>query len=247
MDSFVAQPSTSATPQPIIALDDVHLSLGSGAARVDILKGASLDVVPGTSVGLVGPSGSGKSTLLMVLAGLERPTAGRVRVADADLTEMSEDRLAAFRGREIGIVFQSFHLIPTMTALENVAVPLELAGHEDPFGTARAELEAVGLGERTTHYPTQLSGGEQQRVAVARALAPKPAILVADEPTGNLDGPTGRQIADLLFSAPVERGTTLVLVTHDLALARRCDRQVHLEGGKVVEDPSGTRVAEAAE
>jgi putative ABC transport system ATP-binding protein len=237
---------TSSSTDPIIALDDVHLSLGSGAARVDILKGASLAVAAGTSVGLVGPSGSGKSTLLMVLAGLERPTSGSVRVADAMLTDLSEDRLAAFRGREIGIVFQSFHLIPTMTALENVAVPLELAGHDDPFETARAELEAVGLGERTSHYPTQLSGGEQQRVAVARALAPKPAILVADEPTGNLDGPTGKQIADLLFDAPAKRGTTLVLVTHDLDLARRCDRQVHLEAGCIVED-THKALPEAAE
>lgn len=237
---------TSSSTDPIIALDDVHLSLGSGAARVDILKGASLAVAAGTSVGLVGPSGSGKSTLLMVLAGLERPTSGSVRVADAMLTDLSEDRLAAFRGREIGIVFQSFHLIPTMTALENVAVPLELAGHDDPFGTARAELESVGLGERTSHYPTQLSGGEQQRVAVARALAPKPAILVADEPTGNLDGPTGKQIADLLFDAPAKRGTTLVLVTHDLDLARRCDRQVHLEAGCIVED-THKALPEAAE
>lgn len=237
---------TSSHSDPIIALDDVHLSLGSGAARVDILKGASLAVAAGTSVGLVGPSGSGKSTLLMVLAGLERPTAGSVRVADAMLTDLSEDRLAAFRGREIGIVFQSFHLIPTMTALENVAVPLELAGHDDPFETARAELESVGLGERTSHYPTQLSGGEQQRVAVARALAPKPAILVADEPTGNLDGPTGQQIADLLFDAPAKRGTTLVLVTHDLDLARRCDRQVHLEAGCIVED-THKALPEAAE
>lgn len=231
----------------VISLDDVHLSLGTGAARVDILKGASLDVARGTSVGLVGPSGSGKSTLLMVLAGLERPTSGAVRVGDAVLTDLSEDKLAAFRGREIGIVFQSFHLIPTMTALENVAVPLELAGYDDPFGTAKAELESVGLGERTAHYPTQLSGGEQQRVAVARALAPKPAILVADEPTGNLDGPTGKQIADLLFEAPAKRGTTLVLVTHDLALAQRCDRQVHLEGGCVVEDTKEKALPEAAE
>lgn len=237
--------------RPIIALDGVHLSLGTGAARVDILRGANLDVAPGTSVGLVGPSGSGKSTLLMVLAGLERPTSGSVRVGDAVLTDLSEDKLAAFRGREIGIVFQSFHLIPTMTALENVAVPLELAGMDDPFGVAKAELEAVGLGERTAHYPTQLSGGEQQRVAVARALAPKPAILVADEPTGNLDGPTGKQIADLLFEAPATRGTTLMLVTHDLALAQRCDRQVHLEAGCVVEDASagahGSNLPEAAE
>lgn len=238
--------SADAVAEPLIALHDVHLSLGTGAARVDILKGATLDVSSGTSVGLVGPSGSGKSTLLMVLAGLERPTSGSVDVAGARLSDMSEDELAAFRGREIGIVFQSFHLIPTMTALENVAVPLELAGHDDPFGAARAELESVGLGERITHYPTQLSGGEQQRVAVARALAPRPAVLVADEPTGNLDGTTGKQIADLLFDAPASRGTTLVLVTHDLALAERCDRSVHLSAGRVVEGTSDA-VAEAAE
>lgn len=245
LDILVNATSVDASPDPLIALHDVHLSLGSGAARVDILKGATLDVSPGTSVGLVGPSGSGKSTLLMVLAGLERPTAGTVDVAGSRLSDMSEDRLAAFRGREIGIVFQSFHLIPTMTALENVAVPLELAGQDDPFGAARAELEAVGLGERISHYPTQLSGGEQQRVAVARALAPRPAVLVADEPTGNLDGSTGQQIADLLFDAPASRGTTLVLVTHDLALAERCDRTVRLSGGQVVEGEAA--VAEAAE
>jgi putative ABC transport system ATP-binding protein len=235
-----------ASAAPLIALHDVHLSLGTGAARVDILKGASLDVASGTSVGLVGPSGSGKSTLLMVLAGLERPTAGTVDVAGSRLSDMSEDRLAAFRGREIGIVFQSFHLIPTMTALENVAVPLELAGHDDPFGAARAELGAVGLGDRVSHYPTQLSGGEQQRVAVARALAPRPAVLVADEPTGNLDGATGKQVADLLFDAPASRGTTLVLVTHDLSLAERCDRSVHLSAGRVVEGTADP-VVEAAE
>lgn len=238
--------SANAGLDPLIALHDVHLSLGSGAARVDILKGATLDVASGSSVGLVGPSGSGKSTLLMVLAGLERPTSGTVDVAGSRLSDMSEDRLAAFRGRQIGIVFQSFHLIPTMTALENVAVPLELAGHEDPFDAARAELEAVGLGERVSHYPTQLSGGEQQRVAVARALAPRPAVLVADEPTGNLDGTTGRQIADLLFDAPASRGTTLVLVTHDLTLAERCNRAVHLSAGRVVEGTADP-VVEAAE
>lgn len=238
--------SANASLDPLIALHDVHLSLGSGAARVDILKGATLDVASGSSVGLVGPSGSGKSTLLMVLAGLERPTSGTVDVAGSRLSDMSEDRLAAFRGRQIGIVFQSFHLIPTMTALENVAVPLELAGHEDPFDAARAELEAVGLGERVSHYPTQLSGGEQQRVAVARALAPRPAVLVADEPTGNLDGTTGRQIADLLFDAPASRGTTLVLVTHDLTLAERCNRAVHLSAGRVVEGTADP-VVEAAE
>lgn len=237
-----------------IHVDNVHLSLGQGAARVDILRGATVNVAGGTSVGIVGPSGSGKSTLLMVLAGLERPTSGTVQIGDAVLTDMSEDELAAFRGREIGIVFQSFHLIPTMTAWENVAVPLELAGHQDPFGTAKAELEAVGLGERLSHYPGQLSGGEQQRVAVARALAPQPAILVADEPTGNLDGRTGDQIADLLFSAPKERGTTLVLVTHDLDLSHRCERSISIAGGRIIEEPpigqpemAEPQISEAAE
>jgi putative ABC transport system ATP-binding protein len=218
---------------PAISLDRVDLSLGSGAARVHILKGISLDIGRGEAVGLVGPSGSGKSTLLMVMAGLERPDAGLVKVAGQDLGALDEDGLARFRGRQIGIVFQSFHLIPTMTALENVAVPLELAGHADAFDRARAELEGVGLSHRLSHYPTQLSGGEQQRVALARALAPNPAILVADEPTGNLDERTGSQIVDLLFAQQAERGATLVLVTHDLTLARKCDRMVRLRSGEL--------------
>lgn len=211
----------------------MNLSLGEGAARVHILKDVSLAIAKGESVGLVGPSGSGKSTLLMVLAGLERPDSGKVTVAGTDINRLGEDELALFRGRHIGIVFQSFHLIPTMTALENVAVPLELAGCADAFAHARRELEAVGLGARLDHYPAQLSGGEQQRVALARALAPNPAILVADEPTGNLDETTGAQIADLIFAKHAERGMTLVLVTHDADLAQRCDRVIRLRSGHI--------------
>ncbi|MBS7544353.1 ABC transporter ATP-binding protein [Ancylobacter oerskovii] len=220
---------------PAIALDKVELSLGSGAARVHILKGISLNIGQGEAVGLVGPSGSGKSSLLMVLAGLERADAGSVVVAGQQLAGLDEDSLARFRGRHVGIVFQAFHLIPTMTALENVAVPLELAGRADAFARARAELELVGLGHRLDHYPSQLSGGEQQRVAVARALAPEPAILVADEPTGNLDEATGLGIMELIFAAQARRGATLVIVTHDLALARRCDRTVRLRSGQIEE------------
>ena len=223
----------SAATASAISLSGINLSLGRGAARVHILKDVGLDIGRGEAIGLVGPSGSGKSTLLMVLAGLERPDTGTIHIAGEELTRLDEDSLARFRGRNIGIVFQSFHLIPTMTALENVAVPLELAGNADPFARARAELAAVGLGERLDHYPAQLSGGEQQRVALARALAPNPAILVADEPTGNLDEATGRQIIDLLFAGHAERNTTLVLVTHDAALARRCDRVVRLRSGRV--------------
>ena len=221
---------------PAIALAGVNLSLGQGAARVHILKDIGLHIGTGEAVGLVGPSGSGKSTLLMVMAGLERTDTGTVMVAGAMLNKLDEDALARFRGRNVGIVFQSFHLIPTMTALENVAVPLELAGIADAETRARYELAAVGLGARLDHYPAQLSGGEQQRVAVARALAPNPAILVADEPTGNLDEDTGRQIIDLLFAGQAQRGTTLVLVTHDAGLAARCGRVVHLRSGRVDEE-----------
>ncbi|HEY5279350.1 MAG TPA: ABC transporter ATP-binding protein [Pseudolabrys sp.] len=221
---------------PAIALAGVNLSLGQGAARVHILKDIGLHIGTGEAVGLVGPSGSGKSTLLMVMAGLERTDTGTVMVAGAMLNKLDEDALARFRGRNVGIVFQSFHLIPTMTALENVAVPLELAGIADAEARARIELAAVGLGARLDHYPAQLSGGEQQRVAVARALAPNPAILVADEPTGNLDEDTGRQIIDLLFAGQAQRGTTLVLVTHDAGLAARCGRVVHLRSGRVDEE-----------
>ncbi len=217
-----------------IELQDVELSLGRGAARVHILKGVSLTVDRGEAVGLVGPSGSGKSTLLMTLAGLERPDSGVVRIDGEDLAPKDEDALARFRGRRIGIVFQSFHLLPTMSALENVAIPLELAGIPDAHDRAAAELQAVGLGQRLSHFPAQLSGGEQQRVALARALAPGPAIIVADEPTGNLDEKTGGQIVDLMFQMKRDRGTTLVLVTHDRSLAERCDRMITLRSGRIV-------------
>jgi putative ABC transport system ATP-binding protein len=233
--------STSADLGAAIALTGINLSLGRGAARVHILKDIDLHIGRGEAVGLVGPSGSGKSTLLMVMAGLERADTGSIVVADTNLNKLDEDALARFRGRNVGIVFQSFHLIPTMTALENVAVPLELAGAADAHARARDELAAVGLADRLSHYPAQLSGGEQQRVALARALAPNPAILVADEPTGNLDETTGKQIIDLLFAGHVERGTTLVLVTHDGALARCCDRVVRLRSGRVDGAPESAR------
>nr|WP_194304045.1 ABC transporter ATP-binding protein [Chthonobacter albigriseus] len=212
------------------------MSLGSGAARVHILKRISLSVAGGESVGIVGPSGSGKSTLLMVTAGLEKADSGTIRVAGEALEALDEDGLARFRGRSVGIVFQSFHLMPTMTALENVAVPLELAGRRDAFVRAEAELKAVGLGHRLNHHPAELSGGEQQRVAIARALAPEPTILIADEPTGNLDAETGEEIIRLMFEARARRGATLVLVTHDKALAERCDRRITMRSGEVVED-----------
>ena len=236
-------PTAARADLPAIALADVHLTLGSGASRVHVLKGMTLEVARGEAVGLVGPSGSGKSTLLMVAAGLERPDSGLVQIAGQDLGQLDEDGLARFRGRAVGIVFQAFHLIPTMTAIENVAIPLELAGRADAFERARAELAAVGLGERLNHYPPQLSGGEQQRVALARALAPEPAILVADEPTGNLDEATGRQIIDLMFALKRERGTTLVLVTHDSALAQRCDRRIRLRSGEIVPESQPTVAA----
>jgi putative ABC transport system ATP-binding protein len=233
---------TSTGAMPPIALAGVNLALGRGAARVHILKDLDLHIARGEAVGLVGPSGSGKSTLLMVMAGLERPDTGRVIVNGHDLGTLGEDALARFRGRHIGIVFQSFHLIPTMTALENVAVALELAGVGDAFEIAARELDAVGLRDRASHYPAELSGGEQQRVALARALAPNPAILVADEPTGNLDEATGAQIIELLFQGHKERGSTLVLVTHDAALAERCGRVMHLRSGRIVEPDERRRL-----
>jgi len=216
-----------------VALGGVNLTLGRGAARVHILKDIALHIGRGEAVALLGPSGSGKSTLLMVMTGLERPDSGSVVVAGQDLLGLDEDRLARFRGKNIGIVFQAFHLIPTMTALENVAVPLELAGIRDADAIAERELAAVGLAQRARHYPAELSGGEQQRVALARALAPDPAIIVADEPTGNLDEATGRDIIELLFRGQAERGTTLVLVTHDSALAARCSRVLHMRSGHI--------------
>ena len=219
--------------QPVIELIDIDLTLGAGAARVHVLKNLTLNIARGETIGLIGPSGSGKSTVLMTLAGLERPDSGAVRVDGRDLTKLDEDALARFRGQNIGIVFQSFQLIPTMTALENVAAPLELAGRRDAFSRAAEELAAVGLGERLAHYPRQLSGGEQQRVALARALAPDPLILAADEPTGNLDSDTGASIIDLIFEQKTRRGSTLVLVTHDASLAARCDRVVRLRSGRI--------------
>jgi putative ABC transport system ATP-binding protein len=222
---------------PVIALNGINLSLGRGAARVHILKDIDLHIGSGEAVGLVGSSGSGKSTLLMVMAGLERPDSGTVVVAGENLGMLGEDALARFRGRNVGIVFQSFHLIPTMTALENVAVPLELAGAADARERAARELAAVGLAARAHHYPAELSGGEQQRVALARALAPAPAILIADEPTGNLDETTGAEIIDLIFDGQVRRRTTLVLVTHDPGLARRCDRVLRMRSGRIEADP----------
>jgi putative ABC transport system ATP-binding protein len=221
---------------PAISLAGVNLTLGQGAARVHVLKGVTLNIGRGEAIGLIGPSGSGKSTLLMVMAGLERPDQGSVTVAGQDIGKLDEDALARFRGRQIGIVFQSFHLIPTMTALENVAVPLELAGKSDAFERAAAELKAAGLGARLAHYPAELSGGEQQRVALARALAPRPAILVADEPTGNLDETTGREIIDLMFARFAAHAMTMVLVTHDAPLARRCDRVIRLRSGHLEEE-----------
>jgi putative ABC transport system ATP-binding protein len=218
---------------PAIELTDVDLSLGEGAARVHILRGLSLTIARGEAVGLLGASGSGKSTLLMTVAGLERPDRGRIVIDGARIDTMSEDKLARFRGERIGFVFQSFHLIPTMTALENVATPLELAGASDAFERAADGLAAVGLSERVRHYPAQLSGGEQQRVALARALAPRPTVLIADEPTGNLDEATGLSIIDLLFEARAQGGATLVLVTHDSTLAARCDRTLHMRSGRL--------------
>lgn len=217
-----------------VDVQSLHIELGRDASRVHVLKGIDLAINQGEAVGLVGPSGSGKSTLLMAMAGLERAGSGHIKIADQDITTMSEDELAQFRGRQIGIVFQSFHLIETMTALENVAVPLELAGHRDSFQRAQKELEAVGLKDRLSHYPSELSGGEQQRVAIARALAPDPTLLLADEPTGNLDATNGDTIVELLFALKRERNMTMVLVTHDLRLAARCDRTIQLNSGRIV-------------
>ena len=229
--------------EPAVELENVHLSLGRGVARVHILNGISLNIGRGETAALIGPSGSGKSTLLMVMAGLERPDAGSVKVDGTGLGRLGEDALARFRGARIGIVFQAFHLIPTMTALENVAIPLELAGVAEAFARASAALAAVGLDDRLGHYPAQLSGGEQQRVALARALAPNPAILVADEPTGNLDEATGAGIIDLMFALKRERGATLIVVTHDQALAGKCERRIELRSGRI-EGPAATVLPE---
>ncbi len=221
---------------PVIDARDLALSLGQGEARVNVLRGVSLAVMPGETVALLGPSGSGKSSLLAVLAGLERAGSGTLTVAGQDFMGLSEDALAAARRGRIGVVLQAFHLLPTMTALENVATPMELAGVRDAAPAARAALEAVGLAHRMGHYPAQLSGGEQQRVAIARALAPRPALVFADEPTGNLDHANGEAVADLLFAQVADVGATLLMVTHDEALAQRCGRIVRLEDGRIVSD-----------
>ncbi len=218
---------------PVLSLTDVRLSLDGNAGRVDILHGISLEVLGGETLALIGPSGSGKSSLLMLMGGLERATGGSVYALGEDLTHKSEDDLARFRRTNMGVVFQSFHLIPTMTALENVATPLELAGAADAFPRAQAELEAVGLAHRMGHYPAQMSGGEQQRVALARAAAPRPKLLLADEPTGNLDGTNGQAIMDLLFDLRDRHGATLILVTHSRELAARCDRAIRLRDGQI--------------
>lgn len=219
--------------QPIVALDQVRLTLTSRAGPVEILRDVSLDVEEGQSLAIVGPSGSGKTSLLMVVAGLERATSGRVRVAGHDLTRLNEDKLALVRGANIGIVFQSFHLVPTMTALENVALPLEFAGDSNAFEIARALLEEVGLAPRVDHFPAQLSGGEQQRVAIARALSRQPKLILADEPTGNLDSQTGKHIVDLLFGLQRRRDATLMLVTHDQRVAAACARTIHMADGRI--------------
>ena len=216
---------------PVLTLNDARLTLDGNAGPVDILRGITLEVTAGETLGLIGPSGSGKSSLLMLMGGLERATGGVIRALGQDLTAMDEDALARFRRDHMGVVFQSFHLIPTMTALENVATPLELAGVTDAFDRAAEELKAVGLASRLDHYPAQMSGGEQQRVALARASAPRPDILLADEPTGNLDGPNGQAIMDLLFGLRDRHGATLVLVTHAPELADRCDRVIRLRDG----------------
>ena len=228
--------------RPAIELEGVQVTLPSRAGAVAILRGIDLSVPSGEAVAVVGPSGSGKSTLLMVIAGLERATAGRVTVVDTDLSTLDEDGLARLRAANIGIVFQSFHLVPTMTAIENVALPMEFLNQDDAFPVARAALAEVGLAQRETHFPGQLSGGEQQRVAIARALATKPTMILADEPTGNLDLATGEQVMDLLFELKDRTGATLLLITHDSTLAKRCDRTVNVADGRIVRAGAKRRV-----
>jgi putative ABC transport system ATP-binding protein len=227
--------ATPPSQVPLVQVRDLVLTVPSAAGPVNILRGIDLDIGPGEAVGIIGPSGSGKTSLLMVLAGLERATSGSILLAGHAVTAMNEDALARLRRETVGIVFQAFHLIPTMTALENVSVPLELAGVRDAAARAARALDAVGLAHRLTHLPGQLSGGEQQRVALARAFAPRPRLLLADEPTGNLDQATGETVMDLLFRLRAETGTTLMLITHDPQLAARCTRRVHLADGRVVE------------
>ncbi|MSO71536.1 MAG: ABC transporter ATP-binding protein [Alphaproteobacteria bacterium] len=230
----------------MILLRDVHLHLASAAGEVNILRGLNLEVAAGETIGVVGPSGSGKSTMMMIIGGLERPSNGLVTIAGHDLSTLDEDGLALFRRDAVGIVFQSFHLVSSMTALENVAIPLEFAGRRDAFERAAEGLAAVGLDHRLEHYPGQLSGGEQQRVALARAFAVRPKLLLADEPTGNLDAETGAMVMEVLFALQRQHGSTLMLITHDVALARRCDRLVRLRDGRVVDDGSATDAQRAA-
>jgi putative ABC transport system ATP-binding protein len=236
MDAIPPSPVPDATVTPLVLVRDLRLTVPSAAGPVNILRGVGLTLHRGEAVGLVGPSGSGKTSLLMVLAGLERASSGSIRLDGREVTALDEDALARLRRERIGIVFQAFHLIPTMTALENVAVPLELAGRKDAARRADQALQAVGLGHRLGHLPGQLSGGEQQRVALARAFAPEPQLLLADEPTGNLDHATGETVMDLLFAMRARTGTTLLLITHDAGLAARCDRQIHLVDGQVVDE-----------
>jgi len=226
--------------EPMVLLQDVHLHLSSVAGEINILRGLQLSIASGETVGVVGPSGSGKTTMMMVVGGLERASSGIVRVAGQELTDLDEDELALFRRDNVGIVFQAFHLIPTMTALENAAVPLEFAGHPRAFERAAEGLKTVGLDHRTQHYPSQLSGGEQQRVALARAFATRPKLLLADEPTGNLDDKTGQNVIKVMFDLQRQHGTTLILITHDPAIARRCDRIVHLIDGRIADEEPGT-------
>jgi putative ABC transport system ATP-binding protein len=231
------------TDSPLVAVRALRLTVPSDAGPVNILRGIDLDVMAGEACGIVGPSGSGKTSLMMLVGGLEQASAGSIAVAGRELTRMDEDALAEFRRDHVGIVFQAFHLMPTMTALENVAVPLELAGRADAFAAAEAALGQVGLSHRTTHYPGQLSGGEQQRVALARALAPRPKLILADEPTGNLDGATGASVMDLLFGLTRDAGATLVLITHDPRLASRCDRIVTIRDGLIAGEARPVAVA----
>jgi putative ABC transport system ATP-binding protein len=233
MDAIQSDPAALDTATPLVRVRDLALTLPSAAGPVNILRGIDLDIAPGEALGLLGPSGSGKTSLLMLLAGLERATAGTIELDGLLITAMDEDALARMRRSRVGIVFQAFHLIPTMTALENVAVPLELAGHRDARQRAAAALDAVGLSHRLIHLPSRLSGGEQQRVAIARAFAPQPRLLLADEPTGNLDHVTGEAVMDLLFELRARHGATLMLITHDPGLAARCDRQVRLADGRI--------------
>ena len=231
----------------VIDARDVTLRFGVGDAAVDVLRGVSLHVTAGERLAILGPSGSGKSSLMAVLSGLERATSGHVHIAGADFSALDEDGLARARRGRIGIVLQAFHLIPTMTAVENVAVPLELAGIAEPYDKARAELVAVGLGHRLDHYPTQLSGGEQQRVGLARAIAARPALIFGDEPTGNLDEATGEAVVELLFARLAETGATLVLITHDASLAARCDRVIEMKDGNIIRDVTRAPFAAVAE